>query len=471
VVTLATERLTKVFDDGTVAVDDVTIEVASGEFLVLLGPTGCGKSTILRLIAGLEAPTSGHVLIDGEYADHLTARERRAAMVFQEYALYPHLSAAENIAFPLRAGHFQGVDVTARVGEVADQLGLRDLLPRLPDQLSGGQRQRVAMARAIIRQPQLFLLDEPLSNLDAGLRAELRTDISGLAHRIGVTTVYVTHDQTEAMTMADRVAVLRRGVLQQIGPPAEVYADPATLFVAAFLGTPRTNLLQAAIYAGPGGRVDIDLGSQVISVDPGDPRAAALSGHHTERVTVALRADALAPVLASGAGPGTPPGEDTGPDTPPGEESGRTLHGTVRLVENLGHESLVHLDAGAVPTSAELSQLELPDTGHNLAGVVAEDPPASPGMLRQTLSRMRSGAGGGGSSRRSRREEEPRLTARTPYGFYPAYDPEVPSGPPGHGHLVVRVPAPHRPRIGDSLSVTVDLDRLLLFDRAGARIR
>jgi multiple sugar transport system ATP-binding protein len=298
VVALAAERLTKVFEDGTVAVDDVTFEVASGEFLVLLGPTGCGKSTILRLFAGLEQPTSGHVLIDGAYADHLPAAERQVSMVFQDYALYPHLSAAENIAFPLRAGHqHQGVDVAARVGEVADQLGIRDLLPHPPDHLSGGQRQRVAMARAIVRRPQVFLLDEPLSNLDAGLRAELRADIAGLARRTGVTTVYVTHDQTEAMTMADRVAVLRRGVLQQIGPPPEVYADPATLFVAAFLGTPRTNLLQGAIYAGPEGRVDIDLGSQVIGLGGDDPRAAALAGHHTERVTVALRADALAPVL------------------------------------------------------------------------------------------------------------------------------------------------------------------------------
>ncbi len=449
-VTLATERLTKVFPDGTLAVHDVTIEVASGEFLVLLGPTGCGKSTMLRLIAGLEEPTSGHVLIDGEYVDHLSARERQVAMVFQDYALYPHLSAAENIAFPLRAGHHQGVDVAARVGEVADQLGIRDLLTRPPDHLSGGQRQRVAMARAIVRQPQLFLLDEPLSNLDAGLRAELRSDVAGLARRIGVTTVYVTHDQTEALTMADRVAVLRRGVLQQIGPPAEVYADPATLFVAAFVGTPRTNLLQAAIYTGPDGRVDIDLGSQVIVLDGDDPRAAALAGRHTDRVTVALRADALTPVLAG--------------------ESGPTLQGTVRLVENLGHESLVHLDAGAVPTAAELSQLEHPDSGQHLAEVVAEDPPAGSGAFRQALSRMRPAAGGGGPSGRSRREEPP-VTARTPYGFYPAYDPELPGGPTAQGYLVVRVPAPVRPRVGDSMAVAVDLGRLMLFDRAGARIR
>jgi multiple sugar transport system ATP-binding protein len=453
VVTLAAERLTKVFPDGTVAVDDVSFEVASGEFLVLLGPTGCGKSTILRLIAGLEEPTSGHVLIDGEYADHRSAAERQVAMVFQDYALYPHLTVAENIAFPLRASHqHQGVDVAARVGEVANQLGIRQLLSHPPDHLSGGQRQRVAMARAIVRKPRVFLLDEPLSNLDAGLRAELRADVAGLARQTGVTTVYVTHDQTEAMTMADRVAVLRRGVLQQIGPPSEVYADPATLFVAAFLGTPRTNLLQGAIYSGPGGRVDIDLGSQVIGLPAGDPRAASLAGRHTERITVALRADALTPALA---------GHDEAPAAPAGEEPGRTLRGTVRLVENLGHESLVHLDAGAVPTSVELSRLELPDTGQHLAEVVAEDPPAGGGVLRQTLSWMRAQG----------REEEAPVTARTRYGFYPVYDPELPSGPPAQGHLVVRVPAPHLPRVGESMTVAVDLDRLLLFDRAGTRIR
>ncbi|MBX6355344.1 MAG: ABC transporter ATP-binding protein [Micromonosporaceae bacterium] len=447
-VAVAVERLTKVFDDGTVAVDDVTFGVASGEFLVLLGPTGCGKSTILRLVAGLEEPSSGHVLIDGEVVDHRSAAQRQVAMVFQDYALYPHLSVAENIAFPLRAGqHRPGVDVAARVAEVADQLGIRDVLAHSPTQLSGGQRQRVAMARAIVRQPQVFLLDDPLSNLDAGLRAELRADIAGLARRIGVTTIYVTHDQTEAMTMADRVAVLRRGVLQQIGPPAEVYADPATLFVAAFLGTPRTNLLQAAIYAGPGGRVDIDLGSQVIGLAGDDPRAASLARHHTQRVTVALRADALAPVL------GAVEAE------PSGDEPGRTLRGTVRLVENLGHEALVHLDAGAVPTAVELSELELPRSGQHLAEVMAEEPPAGGGVLRQTLSRMR-GA-----------RDEPPPTARTRYGFYPAYDPEVSSGPPAQGHLVVRVPAPHLPRVGDTLAVRVDVGRLLLFDRAGSRIR
>jgi multiple sugar transport system ATP-binding protein len=432
VVAIATDRLTKVFPDGTVAVDEVTFEAASGEFLVLLGPTGCGKSTILRLVAGLEQETSGHVLIDGRVVDGLSARDRKVAMVFQDYALYPHLTVAQNIGFPLRVGHNAVSGVEARVAEVAEHLGVTDLLHRLPGHLSGGQRQRVAMARAIVRKPQAFLLDEPLSNLDAGLRAELRTDVAALARRLAVTTLYVTHDQTEAMTMADRVAILRRGVLQQIGPPAEVYGDPATLFVAAFLGTPRTNLLQGAIYVN-GDRAVIDLGSQVLEL----PSAGALAPHHNERVTVAVRADALHPVA---------------------EAAGPALRGSVRLVENLGHEALVHLDTGIVPTPLAESRLEHPDT--HLVDAVGEDPPAGH-PFRQALARMMP---------HGRTESHP-ATARTEYGFYPVYDPEVSDQPPALGDVVVRVPAPVLPRRGDSMTVEVNVDKLLLFDRSGARIR
>ncbi|MEV4624137.1 ABC transporter ATP-binding protein [Asanoa sp. NPDC049573] len=412
VVAIATDSLTKVFDDGTVAVDQVSLAAGAGEFLVLLGPTGCGKSTILRLVAGLEAPTSGHVLIDGQVVDHLPSRERRLAMVFQDYALYPHLTVAQNIGFPLRVRHETATDVSARVNEVADQLGITPLLRKLPGALSGGERQRVAMARAIVRQPLGFLLDEPLSNLDAGLRAELRSDVAALARRLGVTTLYVTHDQSEAMTMADRVAVLRRGVLQQVGPPEQVYNDPATLFVAAFLGTPRTSLLEGAVYA-DGDRVVIDLGSQVIEL-PGDHPVRA---RHTDRVSLALRADALTPA---------PPGH-TGP----------ALSGVVRLVEHLGHEALVHVDTGALPTSTERSRLEVPDA--------------------PTLARMRPAA------------RPP--TARTEYGFYPVYDPELPGEPPAVGEVVVRVPAVGLPARDSTLTLAVDVERLLLFDRTGARIR
>ncbi|WP_326555323.1 ABC transporter ATP-binding protein [Micromonospora sp. NBC_01813] len=442
-VAISTDRLTKVFDDGTVAVDDVSFAVEPGQFLVLLGPTGCGKSTILRLVAGLETPTSGHVLIDGEIVDSLSAQRRQVAMVFQDYALYPHLTVAQNIAFPLRLG--QGAAVEARIRQVAAELGVVEHLHRLPTVLSGGQRQRVAMARAIVREPKAFLLDEPLANLDARLRAELRADVTGLARRHGVTTVYVTHDQAEALSMADRLAVLRRGRLQQIGPPAEVYGDPANLFVAAFLGNPRTSLLQGAVYAEPD-RIVVDLGGQTLDLPVDDPRLAGLAGHHTERVIVALRADALRPVVADG--PAVAP-------------AAGTLRGTVRTVENLGHEALVRLDTGAMPAAPAESQLDLPDPDVHLAELLAEDLPAGR-HLRDTIARIVP----------QQRRPDPPATARTPYGFYPVYEPDPQEPDPGtEADVVVRVPAPALPVPGESMTVAVDLDRLLLFDRAGARIR
>ncbi|BCJ66578.1 ABC transporter ATP-binding protein [Polymorphospora rubra] len=438
-VAIATDRLTKIFDDGTVAVDDVTIDVRSGEFMVLLGPTGCGKSTVLRLVAGLERPTSGQVRFDGRPVDDIEAGDRGIALVRQDHALYPHLTVAQNIGFPLRSGGDPGPEATGRITEMAEQLGIVDVLHRLPGNLSGGQRQRVAIARALARRPAAFLLDEPLSHLDAGMRADLRADLTALARRNGTTTIYVTHDQVEAMSMADRVAVLRRGVLQQIGPPAQVYGDPATVFVAAFLGSPRANLFQCAVYAGDG-RVVLDLGTQVIDFPPDEPRSALLAGRHTERATVALRADALRPAPADADGP--------------------VLHGVVRAVENLGHEVLVHLETGGVPTSPAESRLELPDSVRPLSGLLAEpERPARGGRwpgLGRLIPRQRAGG---------------RPTARTRYGFYPVYDPELPDDQSTTGDLVVRVPVPATPRIGDRMTVSVDLDLLLLFDRAGDRIR
>jgi multiple sugar transport system ATP-binding protein len=395
-VAIAVRELTKTFDD-VVAVQDITLDVAPGEFLVVLGPTGCGKSTLLRLLAGFEEPTSGEVLFDGVPVTDIDPRERDIAMVFQNYALYPHLTVAQNIGFPLRAAPGPATDVGARVAAVARSVGIADLLSRYPVHLSGGQQQRVAMARALVRQPGLFLLDEPLSNVDASARAALRGGIVALARRLAVTTVYVTHDQTEAMSMADRVAVLRLGVLQQVGPPVEVYEDPDTLFVAAFLGMPRTSLLEAAVYA-EDGRVVLDLGSQVLELPAGDPHTARLAEHHTERVTLVLRA------LSS-------------------EPRSMSVHGTVRAVENLGHELLAHVDVGGVPST----RLDAP----------------------------------------VRQRTRP-LAASTPYGFYPAYD--LVDAPP-MGEVMVRIPVPGRVRVGDELDVGVGPEDLLLFDRAGRRIR
>jgi multiple sugar transport system ATP-binding protein len=244
---IETENLVKRYADGLVAVDNVTLDIADGELMILVGPSGCGKSTLLRMIAGLEEITSGELRIDGERMNEKPPHARDLAMVFQTYALYPHLSVYENIAFPLRLRKRPEPEVRASVERAAETLGLTEHLMRRPSQLSGGQRQRVAMGRAIVRAAKAFLFDEPLSNLDAKLRAQMRTEILRLQRRLGTTTVYVTHDQTEAMTLGDRVAVLRNGVLQQCATPRELYEAPLNLFVAGFVGAPPMNFMPARI--------------------------------------------------------------------------------------------------------------------------------------------------------------------------------------------------------------------------------
>jgi multiple sugar transport system ATP-binding protein len=241
------EHVTKDFGTGEPAVDDVNLEIDDGEFVILVGPSGSGKSTVLRMIVGLEDITSGDVYIGDKRVNDKAPRDRNLAMVFQNYALYPHLTVYENIAFPLRLHKLPDDEVRERVGRAADLLELGEFLDRKPAQLSGGQRQRVAMGRAIVREADAFLFDEPLSNLDAKLRGQVRTEISRLQNRLGITTVYVTHDQIEAMTLGDRVAVLRRGVLQQVDVPRELYEQPINLFVAGFLGSPPMNFLPAGV--------------------------------------------------------------------------------------------------------------------------------------------------------------------------------------------------------------------------------
>jgi multiple sugar transport system ATP-binding protein len=245
---LAVKRLFKSF--GAVKIiDDLSFEVADGEFCVLLGPSGCGKTTLLRVIAGLEDASSGAIEIGGRRVDALAPRDRDVAFVFQTYALYPHLNVAENLAFSLKLRKVPGAEIRRRVEDTAQLLGLKDLLARKPRELSGGQRQRVAVGRAIVREPKIFLFDEPLSNLDAALRAEMRLELARLHRRLGATILYVTHDQGEAMTLADKIIVLDRGRIQQIGTPAEIYHAPANLFVAGFVGSPRMNFADGAIDA------------------------------------------------------------------------------------------------------------------------------------------------------------------------------------------------------------------------------
>jgi len=259
------KNIVKQYGDGFPAVNDVTIDVEDGEFMILVGPSGCGKSTLLRMIVGLEDITSGDMVIDGRRVNDLAPRDRNLAMVFQNYALYPHLSVYENIAFPLRLkGDVPDDVIDKKVREASATLELDEHLQRKPGNLSGGQRQRVAMGRAIVRDADAFLFDEPLSNLDAKLRGQMRTEIARLQRRLGITTVYVTHDQTEAMTLGDRVAVLRRGLLQQLAPPRDLYNQPCTLFVAGFIGSPPMNFLPATV---EGRQVQLPFGTVTIPAD------------------------------------------------------------------------------------------------------------------------------------------------------------------------------------------------------------
>jgi multiple sugar transport system ATP-binding protein len=262
-------NIVKQYGDGFPAVNDVSLDIADGEFMILVGPSGCGKSTLLRMIVGLEDITSGDMVIGGKRVNDLAPRDRNLSMVFQNYALYPHMTVYENIAFPLRLSKTPDDEVRRRVTEASDVLELKEHLERKPANLSGGQRQRVAMGRAIVRQAEAFLFDEPLSNLDAKLRGQMRTEISRLQRRLGITTVYVTHDQTEAMTLGDRVCVLRKGIIQQVASPRELYEQPVNLFVAGFIGSPPMNFLPATV---EGNRLETPFG--VIELD--ERQAAAV---------------------------------------------------------------------------------------------------------------------------------------------------------------------------------------------------
>jgi multiple sugar transport system ATP-binding protein len=256
---LRIENISKKFGTKD-ALRNVSLEAADGEFVVLLGPSGCGKSTLLRIIAGLEEPDAGSVLLGGKNITRLEPRHRDVAMVFQSYALYPHMTVAENIGFPLRVRKRPSSEISVEVERVAARLGLSRLLPNLPKQLSGGERQRVALARAIIRHPQAFLMDEPLSNLDSRLRVDMRAELKHLQHELSVVTIYVTHDQVEAMTLASRIAILKDGVLQQYDPPSEIYRRPANIFVAGFVGSPSMNLLPSHLAPSPDPSRELTLG-------------------------------------------------------------------------------------------------------------------------------------------------------------------------------------------------------------------
>jgi ABC-type sugar transport system ATPase subunit len=292
------EHVTKRFPNEAVALDDLSLEVDDGEFLILVGPSGCGKTTALRLVAGLEKPTAGRITIGDRLVNDVSPRDRDIAMVFQNYALYPHMTVYKNLAFGLKERHTPKAEIDRRVREASDILGLDELLKRRPAQLSGGQRQRVAMGRALVREPKAFLLDEPLSNLDAKLRVQMRAELKRIHQRLGITTIYVTHDQVEAMTLGDRIVVMSAGRVQQIGAPQEVYREPANLFVAGFIGSPQMNLLRGQAL---GGRIAVgDLTFERDGVPDGEVavglRAEALTTETDGRPTFDFQVDVVEPL-------------------------------------------------------------------------------------------------------------------------------------------------------------------------------
>ncbi|UHD18585.1 ABC transporter ATP-binding protein [Thiocapsa bogorovii] len=326
------EHVTKTFPDGTHVIDGLDLEVGDGELLVLVGPSGCGKSTVLRMLAGLEDISGGKIRIGGRVVNDLLPQRRNLSMVFQNYALYPHLTVRGNLEFPLKMKGLSRTEIDRRVRETAAMLDLDGLLDRRPKALSGGQRQRVAMGRAIAREADAFLMDEPLSNLDARLRVQIRTEIAALQTRLGVTTIYVTHDQVEAMTLGQRVAVMRGGRLQQVAPPWEIYRRPSNSFVAGFIGTPGMNLVRAPLVSSNCGLcvllgdIRLTLSAEALADQPG------LADRTGEEVLVGIRPEAIG--LA---------------------ETGATsaLAATVRTAESLGHETLLHLDSPLTTVAAD----------------------------------------------------------------------------------------------------------------------
>jgi len=330
------DGVSKVYDNGFRAVDNLDLQIRDGEFMVLVGPSGCGKTTALRMLAGLDEISEGELVIDDTVVNDVAPQKRDIAMVFQNYALYPHLTVYDNMAYGLKIQKLSKAEIRARVQKIAGVIGLEDLLERKPKALSGGQRQRVAMGRAIVREPKVFLMDEPLSNLDAKLRVQMRSEVARIQHELKATTVYVTHDQVEAMTMGDRVALMRRGVLQQVDTPMRLYHAPANLFVASFIGSPAMNLFEAQLERRNGNLV-AQIGDQFLRLSPeslADP--GELERYVGKTVGLGVRPEHF---------------EDAAIES--GAPSERRLKGVVRTVEALGSELIAHIEVSGRPVHTE----------------------------------------------------------------------------------------------------------------------
>jgi multiple sugar transport system ATP-binding protein len=358
--TVTLDSVNKVYDNGFQAIYDLSLDIADSEFLVLVGPSGCGKSTALRMVAGLETISSGELRIGDRVVNDIEPKDRDIAMVFQNYALYPHMSVFDNIGFALKLARVPKPEIDSRVRKAAAILELEPYLERKPGQLSGGQRQRVAMGRAIVRQPAAFLMDEPLSNLDAKLRVQMRAEIARLQRDLSVTTIYVTHDQVEAMTMGDRVAVLKDGYLQQIGAPQHLYDEPINVFVAAFIGSPSMNLYEGVVTMN--GENTVQIGSQRVALAPESlQRHPALRNYNGQNIVVGIRPEDFEDAAVA-------------TDAP----SDRRVKATVRLVEALGSELMVHFefaDANRVNSGDPDAPEEL--LGEGVANAVARFSPRS----------------------------------------------------------------------------------------------
>ncbi|HWH93565.1 MAG TPA: sn-glycerol-3-phosphate ABC transporter ATP-binding protein UgpC [Baekduia sp.] len=367
------DRVSKVYPDGTRAVSELALGVSDGEFMVLVGPSGCGKTTALRMAAGLEDISEGVLRIGDRVVNYVPSRDRDIAMVFQSYALYPHLSVYENIAFGLRVKGLDKEEIDARVQRAAEILDLTPYLKRRPKALSGGQRQRVAMGRAIVREPAAFLMDEPLSNLDAKLRVQMRAEIASVQQDLGTTTIYVTHDQVEAMTMGDRVAVMRKGELQQVATPQELYDHPVNLFVGGFIGSPAMNLVQARVVR-DGDATLVDLGEgQALEVDSAlVAQRPALAAYDGREVILGIRPEHLEDAAVAGDAP-----------------TRRRLRGRVALREALGSEIMMHLTIGARPAVTDETRELAEDVG---AEAVAGEHPET-AMVGRFSARSRAKAG------------------------------------------------------------------------------